>query len=112
MNDDDRDAVYRGFHDAVNMNRRELERWLETDESKSVGQKKSAGAESIGHRSGRQILSLLRKKRADLTASDVSQMRRVSAFVARKLAQRPSGDVRDTRWRYSLMNWGRDPLGR
>ncbi|MER5294490.1 DNA-binding protein, partial [Streptomyces pharetrae] len=25
-------------------------------------------------------------------------------------AQRPSGDVRDTRWRHSLMNWGHDPL--
>jgi hypothetical protein len=26
------------------------------------------------------------------------------------LAQRPEGDVEDTRWRYSLMNWGHDPL--
>jgi hypothetical protein len=30
--------------------------------------------------------------------------------VHRHLAQRPSGDVRETRWRYSLMNWGHDPL--
>ena len=24
--------------------------------------------------------------------------------------RRPSGDVTATRWRYSLMNWGHDPL--
>ncbi len=27
-----------------------------------------------------------------------------------QLAQRPSGDVRDSTWRHSLMNWGHDPL--
>ncbi|HYO03339.1 MAG TPA: DUF3140 domain-containing protein [Mycobacterium sp.] len=38
-------------------------------------------------------------------------MRKVNAYVKRHLAQRPSGDVRDTHWRYSLMNWvPRDPL--
>ena len=25
------------------------------------------------------------------------------------LAQRPDGDITDTHWRYSLMNWGHDP---
>ncbi|MBN9107266.1 MAG: DUF3140 domain-containing protein [Pseudonocardia sp.] len=25
-------------------------------------------------------------------------------------AGQSDGDVRDTRWRYSLMNWGHDPL--
>jgi hypothetical protein len=28
----------------------------------------------------------------------------------RHLAQRPSGDAREAEWRYSLMNWGHDPL--
>lgn len=37
-------------------------------------------------------------------------MRKVVGYVRRHLAQRPSGDVEDTRWRYSLMNWGHDPL--
>lgn len=27
----------------------------------------------------------------------------------RHLAQRPIGDIGDTPWRYSLMNWGHDP---
>jgi hypothetical protein len=29
--------------------------------------------------------------------------------VHRQLAQRPDGDVTDTAWRRSLMNWGHDP---
>jgi hypothetical protein len=37
-------------------------------------------------------------------------MRKVVGYVRRHLAQRPPGDVRDTRWRHSLMNWGHDPL--
>lgn len=37
-------------------------------------------------------------------------MRKVVGYVKRHLAQKPSGDVTDTAWRYSLMNWGHDPL--
>jgi hypothetical protein len=37
-------------------------------------------------------------------------MRKVVGYINRHLAQRPSGDVTDTRWRHSLMNWGHDPL--
>jgi hypothetical protein len=39
-------------------------------------------------------------------------MHKVVGYVHRHLAQRPSGDVTDTAWRYSLMNWGHDPLTR
>jgi hypothetical protein len=31
-------------------------------------------------------------------------------YVRRHLAQPPSGEVENSRWRYSLMNWGHDPL--
>ena len=96
------------FGDAVNMTAGELERWLDTDESKSVGQ--SDGGESVGHESGRRIVSLLRTKKGDLTDDDQAHMRKVVGYVHRHLAQRPDGDVTDTRWRYSLMNWGHDPL--
>jgi hypothetical protein len=37
-------------------------------------------------------------------------MRKVAGCVARHLKQRPKGDVSETRWRYSLMNWGYDLL--
>ena len=48
-------------------------------------------------------------KKADLSDDDVAHMRKVSGYVKRHVAQRPSGDVSDTAWRYSLMNWGHDP---
>ena len=101
------------FADAVNMTRSELSRWLETDESKSVGQKKDGGQESTGHESGRHILELLQKKAEDLTDDDLHEMRRVTGYVKRHLAQEPSSEsIEDSRWRYSLMNWGHDPLKR
>ncbi|MEU4323675.1 DUF3140 domain-containing protein [Nonomuraea dietziae] len=97
------------FGQAVNMTAKELERWLATEESKTVGQK-SDGGESTGHESGRKIIELLRAKKSALTEQDYAHMRKVIGYIHRHLAQRPSGDVRETRWRYSLMNWGHDPL--
>ena len=37
-------------------------------------------------------------------------MRKVVGYVNRHTKQRPDGDVSETSWRYSLMNWGHDPL--
>jgi uncharacterized protein DUF3140 len=105
--------TYREFTDAVNMKPRELATWLETDESKRVGWHKggrSGGGESVGHASGRRIIDLLRRRRNQLDEGDYKHMRKVVGYVHRHLAQRPSGDVRNTKWRWSLMNWGRDPL--
>ena len=99
--------VWDDWREAVNMTASRLEDWLATDESKSVGQ---GSGESTGHASGRRIVALLRTRRADLGEDDVEHMRKVVGYVHRHLAQRPSGDVTDTRWRYSLMNWGHDPL--
>ncbi len=109
--DNDRDdpkRVRTDFGEAVNMTPKALEQWLETAESKSVGQSESDG-EATGHKSGRIILAIKHKKQADLTEDDYAQMKRVVSYVHRHLAQRPKGDVTETRWRYSLMNWGHDP---
>ena len=104
------DEVWTDFHDAVNMTASEIEKWLETDESKKVGQKSSDDAESVGHHSGRRIVAILGTKKADLGDADIEWMRKVVGYVKRHGAQRPDGDVEDTPWRYSLMNWGHDPL--
>ncbi len=109
MTADERKATIEEFHQAVNMTAAELERWLETDASVAAGQHED-GAESIGHASGRRIVELLGTKRDDYTDNDLAHMRKVHGYVARHLAQRPSGDVSDTTWRHSLMNWGHDPL--
>jgi hypothetical protein len=103
--------VWDDWTSAVNMSAGRLEEWLETDESRSVGDTSGTGGESTGHASGRRIVELLRSKKTDLTAEDAEHMRKVVGYVHRHLAQRPEGDVTDTRWRYSLMNWGHDPLG-
>ena len=110
MADEDRDQTVEEFGAAVNMTAGQLERWLDGDESRSVGQK-DGGGESTGHRSGRRIVRLLRTSKGDYTDDDPAHMRKVSGYVKRHLAQRPDGDVRDTPWRWSLMNWGHDPLG-
>lgn len=101
--------IYAKFKKDVNMTASELEKWLKTDESKAAGQHKDDG-ESTGHQSGEHIVRILHKKQADLTADDEHQLHRVHSYVSRHLAQRPHGDVRDTTWRHSLMNWGHDPL--
>ncbi|MCE7079435.1 DUF3140 domain-containing protein [Streptomyces sp. ST2-7A] len=96
------------FDDLVNMTAGELEKWLGTEESRSVGQ--SDGGESTGHASGRRIVEILRTRRGDRGEEDLAHMRKVNGYIRRHLAQRPSGDVEDSRWRHSLMNWGHDPL--
>ena len=101
--------VRREFDDAVNMTASELRSWLDTEESREVGQKKDGHDESTGHESGRRILAILGTKKADLSTDDEAHMHTVVGYVKRHLAQRPDGDVHDTRWRYSLMNWGHDP---
>ncbi|MFS0865920.1 DUF3140 domain-containing protein [Microbacterium sp. 179-B 1A2 NHS] len=109
MDDDVKKQIADDFHEAVNMTASEIEAWLDTDESKSVGQKDDDGGESVGHGSGRRIVTILRTKKADLTDADYAHMKKVHGYVARHSAQRPDGDVTDTDWRYSLMNWGNDP---
>lgn len=109
MGKSDRDESRRRFGEAVNMAPAELERWLETDESRKVGWKADGRSESVGHASGRRIVGLLRKPKAELTDEDYAHMRKVAGYVARHRAQEPV-NIATSRWRYSLMNWGHDPL--
>ena len=116
MADDDHQEIVKSFKEVVNMTPAALEKWLDSDESKSVGwadgtNKKSAGGtEAVGHKEGHRIVEIKHKKAADLTEDDYAHMKKVVGYVHRHLAQRPSGDVEHSRWRASLMNWGHDPL--
>ena len=109
MAEKDHETTYEEFSAKVNMTASEVDTWLKTDDSKEVGQKSSDGSESTGHEMGRRIVDLLHTKKGDLSDDDYAAMRKVVGYVDRHMAQRPSGDVTDTRWRYSLMNWGHDP---
>ena len=74
---DDAQAIRQEFRDAVDMTVRELSSWLETDDSKAVGQKEDGG-ESVGHRYGRRIVELLGAKQGDLGEQDLDDMRKVT----------------------------------
>lgn len=104
--------ISRRFGAAVNMEPADLRSWLETAASKAVGwpRDRGEGVESVGHASGRRILKILSTPSEELSDDDYRHMRKVAGYVARHLKQRPKGDVSETRWRYSLMNWGHDPL--
>ena len=110
MSEPDPKAVLRDFREAVNMTPAALRKWLETEESRSVGITHEGETEAVGHESGRHILRLLEGGLSHPSAEDLAHMRKVVGYVHRHMAQRPSGDIEHTRWRYSLMNWGHDPL--
>jgi hypothetical protein len=88
----------------------EIEAWLETEESRSVGFTRRGESESVGRQSGRRIVAILGRDHGALSDVDYAHMRKVVGFVRRHRAQRPARDVTHTRWRYALMNGGHDPL--
>ncbi len=115
--------IWQAFRAAANMAPATLEHWLDSDDSRRVGWKGAdgkgavdkgavdkSGGESVGHRSGRRIVAIKRTKKADLTNDDYAHMAKVVAYVARHGAQGPAKDRATSDWRYSLMNWGHDPL--
>ncbi len=104
MADDDREQIWQDFDKAVNMPPAALEKWLGTDESRDAGT-------GVGHDEGERIVAIRRTKKADLTDDDYAHMAKVVGYVHRHLAQKgPADDKEHSAWRYSLMNWGHDPL--
>lgn len=110
----DHEQIYQNFNEAVNMTPAELEHFLASDDSKRVGWKGEDGkgsGESVGHKSGQRIVEIKRTKKADLSDEDYAHMKKVIGYVHRHLAQGgPANDKAQSDWRYSLMNWGHDPL--
>lgn len=119
IDEDERRGIRDDFSAAVNMTPSALRRWLDSDESRSVGMTADGDkvtapgdGEAVGHHMGERILQLKGTRHTDLDEEDYRAMRKVIGYVHRHLAQRPQGDVTETRWRRSLMNWGHDPLRR
>jgi hypothetical protein len=110
---EDQQNIYADFNDAVNMTPAELEKFLDSDDSKRVGWKGEDGdgkGESVGHKSGKRIVEIKRTKKADLSDDDYAHMKKVTGYVHRHLAQGgPAENKEHSDWRYSLMNWGHDP---
>jgi hypothetical protein len=111
MDADEKQELRRAFDEAVNMSPRELEDWLASDESRGVGWTKEGEDEAVGHQSGRRIVEIKRRRKAELSDDDYAHMKKVVGYVHRHAAQGgPAEDAATSRWRYSLMNWGHDPL--
>ena len=107
LEDNEKKEIYSDFKELVNMPASAIEKWLKTDESKKVGWDSGDG-ESVGHKSGEKIISILHKKKDELQEADYKHMQKVVAYIKRHSAQKPSGNVADTNWNYSLKNWGHD----
>lgn len=105
----DRAAILAAFHAAVNMEAAEIEEWLATEESRKVGSVRAGETESVGRQSARRIVQFLRSPEAELDEDDLRHMSKVVGYIRRHRAQEPVNMV-TSRWRYSLMNWGHDPL--
>lgn len=101
--------AYDKFQELVNMSASEIENWLKKDESKQVGQDSGDG-ESIGRKSAKHIITILKSKKDDLSEDDYHHIHKVVSYISRHSAQKPDGDVSKTDWLYSLKNWGHDPL--
>ncbi|WP_298858478.1 DUF3140 domain-containing protein [uncultured Sulfitobacter sp.] len=102
------EQIWDEWRDLVNMAPQEIEEWLETDESRSVGD--SDSGESTGHKSGRRIVKIKRTNKDNLTEDQWDHMATVVGYIKRHLSQGgPEEDMEHSDWRYSLMNWGHDP---
>ena len=110
---DDHDAVWRAFHDAVNMDAgRDRGVARHRARARKVGFKRDRRAKASATPRGGGSCAILRADRAELDGGDYAHMRKVVGFVERHRAQGPHDEYRipTSRWRYSLMNWGHDPL--
>ena len=104
-----KEEIWSEWRDLVNMAPQELEGWLETEESRSVGD--NDGEESTGHASGRRIVKIKRTNKGDISDDQWDHMAKVVGYIKRHLSQGgPVEDKETSNWRYSLMNWGHDPL--
>lgn len=101
--------IWLEWNDLINIAPKELEEWLGTDQSRSVGDKN--GEESTGHASGRRIVTIKRTNKDDISDDQWDHMAKVVRYVKRHLAQSgPDDDKESSNWRYSLMNWSHDPM--
>lgn len=105
LTEEEKREIRKEFAEVANMPPGKLERWLETDESKAVGD-----GDDVSHRAGQRIVELKRTRMDQLIEGDYEQMQEITQYLNRRLAKRPRGDLRESPWRRTLMNWGHDPL--
>jgi hypothetical protein len=106
-NDHVSDELWEEFHRVVNMTSRELREWLAV---RDAGEATEVPPDQAGSATGQQVLSILGKRRTDLTDKDAAVMEK----VVRKVLEERRDDLEPTAgqaaWRHKLMTLGHDPL--
>jgi len=101
------DELWDEFHRVVNMTSRELRDWLMV---RSSTEEADVLPDQAGTETGQQVLSILGKRRTDLTSDDAAVMEK----VVRKVLDERREDLEPTAgqaaWRHKLMTMGHDPL--
>ncbi|RAL12539.1 DUF3140 domain-containing protein [Aspergillus homomorphus CBS 101889] len=110
-----KDTVIDEFNELVNMTPNELRDWLQEEQSQSSGWSNNESGETVGHESGRKIVSILEnnpsKDASKYSEEDIDHMRRVVSYCKRHLAQEETAKQNtDSKSYRSLKNWGHDPL--
>ena len=82
MADSNHQEIWDEFRSLVNMTPSELENWLDSDESKAVGQKSEDGGESVGHKSGHTIIEIPKRTSAVATAGSSNASTPSAAGIA------------------------------
>jgi hypothetical protein len=103
----EQDTLWDAFHTVVNMTSDELSAWLRTS---AAGEESEEVPEASGPPLGRAVLSILQKRRTDLTDADVRVMLEVVERVKDANEHRPAEGADDSEWRHRLMLLGHDPL--
>ncbi|MCK7624381.1 DUF3140 domain-containing protein [Streptomyces sp. RS10V-4] len=101
------DELWDEFHTAVNMTSRELQEWLSTE---AAGEEAEEVPDRAGGERGRRVLTILGKRRTDLTDDDVEVMRRVCEIVRSQHGPGGEPTAGGADWRHGLMDIGHDPL--
>jgi hypothetical protein len=102
------DELWTEFHRVVNMSSQELRDWLMT---RSAGEDGAVEPGThVGTPTGEEVLSILGKRRTDLTADDERVMRNVVQRVTEQRRDDLEPTAGEAHWRYRLMSMGHDPL--
>jgi hypothetical protein len=101
------DELWDEFHTVVNMTSRELEDWLRAS---AAGEEAEELPDQSGPEQGRHVLSVLGKRKVDLTPEDVDLMSSVVQTVRSERREDLEPTAGDTDWRHRLMSIGHDPL--
>ncbi|HEX5542654.1 MAG TPA: DUF3140 domain-containing protein [Micromonospora sp.] len=106
--DPEMNELWEQFHSYINVNSAELRSWLMT---RAAEDGTFRGAHQLMPEPGKSILTVLAKRKVDLTDLDMAIMRETVTQIEDLLAARPAvGGVLDDEWRHNLMDLGHDPV--